>query len=349
MNFPDPISESLETITKYFIFLSRERHIRPPNRRRHEEQLDELQNLIAQKDDRRRGLLEEARSAREQLADAKHERDRLNAQKTTVYEELDAVNKEVQKQDENVRRLRGSIVYRSEPEVDAQIRKLEYQMERNNFKLPDERRIVAEIDRLRRSKKILREHSALKQELDRLRERQRECRDARENLFRLGKEVKRHEDGLRQRNAEASAAAEQLRTEIEELKEERRSQVASFRAQEQDFRRSQNAKREELRRRAAEEKEQEAAAREQELRQMRETAEPYLEELSLCTLLIQHCQKMQGMAICIIGLLHKVLTNIEYRGVSGVFRTIDPPPPVHPASVSSPRTKGGRVYTLAGR
>jgi uncharacterized coiled-coil DUF342 family protein len=307
--------------------VSRERHIRPPNRRRHEEQLDELQNLIAQKDDRRRGLLEEARSAREQLADAKHERDRLNAQKTTVYEELDAVNKEVQKQDENVRRLRGSIVYRSEPEVDAQIRKLEYQMERNNFKLPDERRIVAEIDRLRRSKKILREHSALKQELDRLRERQRECRDARENLFRLGKEVKRHEDGLRQRNAEASAAAELLRTEIEELKEERRSQVASFRAQEQDFRRSQNAKREELRRRAAEEKEQEAAAREQELRQQREAAEPYLEELSLCTLLIQHCQKMQGMAICIIGLLHKsayhkVLTNIEYRGVSSVFRAI---------------------------
>ncbi len=43
---------------------------------------------------------------------------------------------------------------------------------------------------------------------------------------------------------------------------------------------------------------------------------------------------------------HKVLTIIEYRAVSGVFRTIDPPPPFHPASVSSPRTKGGG-YTLA--
>jgi hypothetical protein len=38
---------------------------------------------------------------------------------------------------------------------------------------------------------------------------------------------------------------------------------------------------------------------------------------------------------------HKVLTYIKYRAVSGVFRTIDPPPPLHPASVSSPRTKGG--------
>ncbi len=38
--------------------------------------------------------------------------------------------------------------------------------------------------------------------------------------------------------------------------------------------------------------------------------------------------------------LHKVLTYIEYRAVSGVFRTIDPPTPLNPASVSSPRTEG---------
>jgi hypothetical protein len=34
----------------------------------------------------------------------------------------------------------------------------------------------------------------------------------------------------------------------------------------------------------------------------------------------------------------KVLTYIEHRAVSGVFRTIDPPPPLQPASLSSPRT-----------
>ncbi len=45
---------------------------------------------------------------------------------------------------------------------------------------------------------------------------------------------------------------------------------------------------------------------------------------------------------------HKVLTYIWYRAVSGVFRTIDLPPPLHSASVSSPRTKGGG-YTIAGR
>ncbi len=41
-----------------------------------------------------------------------------------------------------------------------------------------------------------------------------------------------------------------------------------------------------------------------------------------------------------VGYMHKVITYIEYRAVSGVFRTIDPSPPLHPASVSSPHTKG---------
>ncbi len=45
---------------------------------------------------------------------------------------------------------------------------------------------------------------------------------------------------------------------------------------------------------------------------------------------------------------HKVLTYVEYRTVSGVFQNIDPHPPLRPASMSSPRTKGGG-YTLAGR
>jgi hypothetical protein len=49
-----------------------------------------------------------------------------------------------------------------------------------------------------------------------------------------------------------------------------------------------------------------------------------------------------------VGVMHKVLTEIEYRAVSGVFQTIDPPPHLRPASVSSPRTNGvggGGVHT----
>jgi hypothetical protein len=46
--------------------------------------------------------------------------------------------------------------------------------------------------------------------------------------------------------------------------------------------------------------------------------------------------------------MHKVLAYIEYRAVSGVFRTIDPPPPLPLASAFSPRTKGGGVHNRRG-
>jgi hypothetical protein len=49
--------------------------------------------------------------------------------------------------------------------------------------------------------------------------------------------------------------------------------------------------------------------------------------------------------LLLIGKVTKNLHIIGYRAVSGVFQTLDPPPPLHPASVSSPRTKGGGVHT----
>ncbi len=41
---------------------------------------------------------------------------------------------------------------------------------------------------------------------------------------------------------------------------------------------------------------------------------------------------------CAVIRQHKVVTYVEYRAVSGVFHNIDPPPSLHPASVTSPRT-----------
>ncbi len=42
---------------------------------------------------------------------------------------------------------------------------------------------------------------------------------------------------------------------------------------------------------------------------------------------------------------HKVLTCIEYRAVSGIFRTIETPPPPSTQGCVLPRTKRGGVHT----
>ena len=49
----------------------------------------------------------------------------------------------------------SNLHYKNEAKIDEAIRKLEYQLKVQNFKLSEERKIVAEIDKLKRSKKVL--------------------------------------------------------------------------------------------------------------------------------------------------------------------------------------------------
>ncbi len=54
----------------------------------------------------------------------------------------------------------------------------------------------------------------------------------------------------------------------------------------------------------------------------------------------------------IVDPAHKVVTYVEYTAVSASSKILTPHPPLHPASVSSSRTKGGGGgggYTVAGR
>ena len=49
----------------------------------------------------------------------------------------------------------SNLHYKNEAKIDEAIRKLEWQLKVQNFKVAEERRIVAEIDKLKRSKKVL--------------------------------------------------------------------------------------------------------------------------------------------------------------------------------------------------
>ncbi len=49
-----------------------------------------------------------------------------------------------------------------------------------------------------------------------------------------------------------------------------------------------------------------------------------------------------------MGWRHKVLTYVEYRAVSGVLKILTTPPPPHPASVFSFRTKGHTRRAVRG-
>ena len=59
-------------------------------------------------------------------------------------------------QHDEVNQLRPRMTYRSESQIDETINRLEYERTHRNFSLPEEQKIIKEIDKLRRSKNELR-------------------------------------------------------------------------------------------------------------------------------------------------------------------------------------------------
>jgi hypothetical protein len=55
--------------------------------------------------------------------------------------------------------LRSKLQYQTEAQVDQVVRRLESQLQQHSFRLAEERRLVAEIDKLRRSKKAVKQYN----------------------------------------------------------------------------------------------------------------------------------------------------------------------------------------------
>ena len=58
--------------------------------------------------------------------------------------------------------MRAGLPYLNEEHIQDQIKNLEYQLRKYNFKPAEEKKIIVEIDRLNRSKRLLKEHNVLK-------------------------------------------------------------------------------------------------------------------------------------------------------------------------------------------
>ena len=279
----------------FFNVSSEKAAVKAPNKKKHEEHLEEINALIQAKEREKRNVVEQLRTDREQLATVRNSKDALNQERASVFEELEVINKKALKEGDKVQKLRGGIVYQTEQEIDQQIRKLEYQIQKNNFKLADEKRIVLEIDRLNRSKKSLKVYTGVKLELDKLRDQQKHLREQREALFRDTRELRRTEDLLRPKIKSQATQIEALKTEIDELWMEKRSLIDRFRTLENEFRNYVKQRREEQRKRENEERAKKAAEERRDLEELRASIQPYQEERTLINTLINYCHSIVGV------------------------------------------------------
>jgi len=274
--------------------------IKPPNKKKYELHVDQLQSAISCAELEKKAVFDLLHADRGELSQLKQEKDDLSRKKYALFEELDSVNKEVGKKGDKVQKLRGSLVYPTEREVEQQIRKLEYQICKNNFKLAEEKRIVSEIDRLNRSKKVLKEYVQLKQETDQLRDQQRSLRDGRERLFHQARGLRQKEDAVRARMRTRNTKLDALKTDIEHFREEKRQLTSTFHHQETQYRVQQKLKREEVKRKVSEER---LAKREADLRRQQTDAqqaiteaEPFNREQQLCVRLIAYCRSLNNLS-----------------------------------------------------
>ena len=170
---------------------------RQPNRVKHEQQLDELVERISRLRVERGSLAGRLRLKRDQLAAVREERERIIREKTGVFDQLEWANKEVRQKGDFLQKLRSGVSFSRAEEIDEQVRRLELQLARSSLKLPEERRLVTEIDRLKRSRRTLQEFNKEKLLLEQLRAEQQAARERRETWFRQSREAKAREDQFR--------------------------------------------------------------------------------------------------------------------------------------------------------
>ena len=231
---------------------------------------------------------------KEQMRCVREEREAISRDKARVFDHLEWANKEVRAKNDLVQKLRVGVSFSRREEIEDQVKRLELQLARSNLKLPDERRLVTEIDRLKRSKRTLQEFDKERQELDLLRQEQQGAREQRDAWFKQSREAKAQEDQYRQDMKTLVDKVEECRRAVTELRQDQRKVEDELEAAEFLYRRHLADRRAEQRRRT--ELERAAAAREAaaDLAEIRATCEPLLAERQLCSALILYCQNLAG-------------------------------------------------------
>ena len=158
------------------------------------------------------------------------------------------------KKSEAVQKLRSGLSSVSAEAIEQQVQRLEEQIRVGHFKLAEERRIVGEVNRLKRSRRGLAVYQKEREELEVMRGEQRVARSAREWWFGRSKEARGREEVKRGRLRVVVERLESVKRSLDELREEKRSLIADFQAQETGWRNHLEKKGEEARKREEEER-----------------------------------------------------------------------------------------------
>ncbi|XP_060069839.1 uncharacterized protein LOC132549887 [Ylistrum balloti] len=270
------------------------RKVRPPNKKRYDEELEALQSTIKEKE-------AELRSITQYLSDDTHknglrtmrsEKSKLIDRLKQIEQELKTLNSDILKKKAELDRLQSSLHYKSEDRIDHSITRLDSLLKNQNFKLSEEKKIVSEINSLKRSKKVLRDFLTLKKENDDMRSRQKRLREERDNSQKFVNQLRRKEDEHKETVQKKKFRKDTLKKELDNLYDMKRRMVQDFKQQEKDY---VEVKGESRRQKRKEKKKEEPCSQmeafQKSLEEYTIQREPYTDEINLCNTLIYYLQK----------------------------------------------------------
>ncbi|XP_011663592.2 uncharacterized protein LOC586924 isoform X2 [Strongylocentrotus purpuratus] len=223
---------------------------------------------------------------------------------------------DISKKSDVLSKIKANLPHKTEKAIDDNIRKLEYQLQTQHFKLRDEKRIVNEITKLRRSKKEVHEYLAKRTEIESYIRKKEEMKKQRNFYFKKVTELKSKEDEIRQklfrmksktdeawtRYREAGPQRDRIKKEIDSLYDMRRQLNADFQLQMRDYREFSELQRLENERQKEEEKKAQEANHKREWFEYETTREPFQEE--------------RAQIECLVTYLHRLLPKGEGQALS---------------------------------
>ncbi|KAK3578415.1 hypothetical protein CHS0354_035616 [Potamilus streckersoni] len=267
------------------------RRLKPPNKKKFEEELEDLTKQIKEKESLQQTLPKPGETPVTELRDIRAEKDAAIVKRKKIDSDLKLLNQEITKKMGLLSNTESNLHYKNEAKIDDAIKKLEWQLKVQNFKLSEEKKVVAEIDKLKRSKKHLTQYFAQKKEIDEMRDRQRRMREEREYYFKNLSNLKSKEEDVKKSNFDRKEKAITLKKEIDELYEKKRKIIADFRKEETEYNRLKQGLRIRQRREREEERKALEEAFQKEIEEYQAQKEPFEDEKNLCNTLINYLQR----------------------------------------------------------
>lgn len=274
------------------------RHLKPPNRKKHEEDIEKLNLILREKDDELRSLDVRSQEKVElEINKLHHEREQRFHRRQSADGDLRKISDDIRKLESELTKVQSNLQYRSEHKINEAIQRLEAQLKTRNFRLSEEKKIVSEIDALKRSTKDLSSYLLLKKQIDEKRDQQRKLRDERDRLQKTVTEIKTKEESIWQGNRIKWEKAEIIRNDIEDLQKKVKDAHGAFDAEEKEYRQQKDLLR----------RSKQAAVlsvRKDELRRATEDANrqemeefercPFARKITMCNALIRHLQRFMN-------------------------------------------------------